>query len=150
MLGVRIIRLLSAAWLLAVALPLATATAGEQSAVAYVQSLYAAEEPQSKARYFPRLDKLWAECYRTEKELGYVCLDFDMFVMGQDAQLSNLRIEQPSGDANKAVVQARFKNFGKEHTVTFDLSHDATGWMIDEMRSGCYILSELLQDQSNC
>jgi hypothetical protein len=73
-----------------------------------------------------------------------------MFVMGQDAELSNLKIEQPSGDASKAVVQAKFKNFGKEHTVTFDLSHDATGWMIDEMRSGCYILSELLQDQSNC
>ena len=73
-----------------------------------------------------------------------------MFIMGQDAALSELQIAQTSGGADKAVVDAHFKNFGKDHTVTFDLGHDAKGWMIDEMRSGCYILSQLLQDQSNC
>jgi hypothetical protein len=27
---------------------------------------------------------------------------------------------------------------------------DKRGWMIDEMRSGCYVLSEALQQKSKC
>ena len=135
--------------LLAVLLP-SPALPGDQHAAAYIQSLYAEEEPLRKARFSPRLDRLWAECYRQESEEGYVCLDFDMFVMGQDAALTDLAITQTSGGADKAVVDAHFKNFGKDHIVKFDLSRDSKGWMIDEMRSGCYILSELLQEQSDC
>ena len=124
--------------------------ADQETATAYIKSLYALPEPQSKARYSPRLEKLWAECYRQEKEQGFACLDFYMVVMAQDTEMSGLKIKQQSGDANKAAVQAKFKNFGEDHTVTFDLLHDDKGWMIDEMRSGCYILTELLQEQSNC
>ena len=31
-----------------------------------------------------------------------------------------------------------------------DLIRDKHGWMIDEMRSGCYVLSEALQQKSKC
>jgi hypothetical protein len=48
------------------------------------------------------------------------------------------------------MVDARFKNLGKDTTVTYDLIRDKRGWMIDEMRSGCYILSEALQRKSKC
>jgi hypothetical protein len=34
--------------------------------------------------------------------------------------------------------------------VTYDLIRDKHGWMIDEMRSGCYVLSEALQQKSKC
>jgi hypothetical protein len=148
----RVALILAAASLTLIALAISTGAvfAKDQSAVAFITGLYALPEPQSKARYSPRLEKLWAECYRQEKEQGFACLDFDMFVMAQDTEMSGLKIEQQSGDANKAVVQAQFKNFGEDHTVTFDLLHDDKGWMIDEMRSGCYILTELLQEQSNC
>jgi hypothetical protein len=45
------------------------------------------------------------------------------------------------------VVDARFKNFGKVTTVTYDLRRDKRGWMIDEMRSGCYVLSRALKGE---
>jgi len=47
-------------------------------------------------------------------------------------------------------VQARFKNFGVETSVTYELVHDQDGWMIDEMTSGRCILSEILEARSTC
>jgi hypothetical protein len=48
------------------------------------------------------------------------------------------------------VVRARFKNFHKPETVTFHLLHDAKGWAIDEIVSGCNILTEHLRGTSTC
>jgi hypothetical protein len=42
------------------------------------------------------------------------------------------------------VVRARFKNFGKDETVIFELIHDDQGWVIDEITSGCNVLTEHL------
>lgn len=49
-----------------------------------------------------------------------------------------------------AVVRARFKNFGKDETVIFELIHDDQGWVIDEITSGCNVLTEHLQGKSTC
>ena len=48
------------------------------------------------------------------------------------------------------MVKAQFKNFDKDETVIFSLIHDQQGWMIDEITSGCNVLTELLQDKSTC
>ena len=37
-----------------------------------------------------------------------------MFVQGNDFELSDIKVEQVSGDAKQAVVRAQFKNFGKD------------------------------------
>jgi hypothetical protein len=130
------------------------AIAAEQSAVAYIEGLYAEAQQQPlelpKVRYSPRLDRLWADCEKSAEAADAICMDFDMLVMGQDVKLSDLKIEQQAGDTPKALIRASFKNFGEAHTVTFDLIHDDKGWMIDEVRSGCYILSDMLQDKSTC
>jgi hypothetical protein len=53
-------------------------------------------------------------------------------------------------DKKSAVVDARFKNFGKMTFVTYELVRGRKGWMIDEMRSGCYLLTEALQQKAKC
>ncbi len=127
------------------------ALAKTQSAVAYVESIYADHEsPGGTARYSPRLQKLWDECYRIAKKNGDACMDFSMIVMGNDALLTDIKVKQIEGGPKAAVVDAYFKNLGKATTVTYDLLHDKQGWMIDEMRSGCYLLSEALQQKAKC
>ena len=68
-----------------------------------------------------------------------------MIVMGNDFDLSDVHAVLIKEDKKSAVVDARFKNFGKATTVTYDLLRDKRGWMIDETPSGCYVLSEALQ-----
>jgi hypothetical protein len=146
----RVLPLAFAALLILATLP-AAATVKQQSAVAYVESIYAdRESPGGTARYSPRLDKLWDECYRRAKKNGDACMDFSMIVMGNDAELTDVTVVQKKGGAKSAIVDAHFKNFGKDTTVTYDLIRDKQGWMIDEMRSGCYVLSDSLQDKAKC
>jgi len=143
--------LIPMAWLLLLACHPSPAMAKPQSAVAYVESIYAdRESPGGTARYSPRLDRLWDECERRAKKNGDACMDFSMIVMGNDAQLTDVRVEQTKTGPKSAVVDAHFKNVGKDTTVTYDLIRDKQGWMIDEMRSGCYVLSEALQDKAKC
>jgi hypothetical protein len=126
----------------------ADALQAEQSAVAYVESIYAdRESPGGTARYSPRLDKLWAECEERAKAAGDACMDYSMIVMGNDALLTDVKIEQKQSGPGTAVVEAHFKNLGTATTVTYDLVHDSEGWAIDEMTSGCTTLSGVLKDE---
>ena len=126
------------------------ALAKTQSAVAYVLSLYDPDALGGTARYTPRTQHLWDECFRIAKKNGDACMDFSMIVMGNDFDLSDVHAVLIKEDKKSAVVDARFKNFGKATTVTYDLLRDRHGWMIDEMRSGCYVLSEALQQKAKC
>lgn len=127
------------------------AFAQDQSAAAYIRSFYPPDDPNApEARYSPRTAALWDQCFRRAEANSDACMDFDMFVQGNDFDLSDLKVEQTSGDAKQAVVKAQFKNFGKDERVIFTLMHDDQGWMIDEIISGCNVLTELLQDKSTC
>lgn len=106
--------------------------------------------PRLHKRYTPRTAKLWDECFAHAEADGDACMDFDMFVQGNDFDLSDIEVEQVSGNAEHAVVRARFKNFGKDETVIFELIHDDQGWVIDEITSGCNVLTEHLQGKSTC
>lgn len=133
------------------ALAMVPAFAQDQSAAAYIRSFYPPDDPNApEARYSPRTAALWDQCFRRAEANSDACMDFDMFVQGNDFDLSDLKVEQTSGDAKQAVVKAQFKNFGKDERVIFTLMHDDQGWMIDEIISGCNVLTELLQDKSTC
>ena len=55
------------------------------TAVAYITARYADKpEPGAKARYSPRIVKLWAACTKKEKKTGDPCMDFDIWVNAQD------------------------------------------------------------------
>lgn len=142
---------LAAAMFGLLALATAPAFAEDQSAAAYIRSFYPPDDPNApEARYTPRTAALWDRCFKRAGANGDACMDFDMFVQGNDFDLSGLKVEQLTGDAKQAVVKAEFKNFGKDETVIFTLMHDDQGWMIDEITSGCNVLTELLQDKSTC
>ena len=126
------------------------AHAKTQSATAYVLSLYDLGELGGTARYTPRTQHLWDECFRIAKKNGDACMDFSMIVMGNDFDLSDVKAVLIKAANRSAVVDARFKNFGKLTTVTYELVRDKHGWMIDEMRSGCYLLTEALQQKAKC
>jgi hypothetical protein len=121
-----------------------------QSATAYVLSLYNPNALGATARYTPRTQQLWDQCFRIAKRNGDACMDFSMIVMGNDFDLSDVKAILIKGDDRSAVVDARFKNFGKMTFVTYYLVRDKSGWMIDEMRSGCYLLTEALQQKAKC
>ena len=142
----------SIAWILVVisGLP-GPASAKDQSAVAYVESIYAdRESPGGPARYSWRTDALWAECEKRERETGDACVDFSMIAQGNDAEISDVKIMQQSGDAKRAVVIANFRNHHDPETVTYTLIHDKRGWAIDEMTSGCNVLTTILKGLSKC
>jgi len=126
------------------------ALAKAQSAADYVLSLYDPAALGGTARYTPRTQKLWDDCFRIAKKNGDACMDFSMIVMGNDFDLSDVTAVPIKDSAMTAVVDARFKNFGKTTTVTYALVRDRHGWMIDEMRSGCYLLTEALQQKVKC
>jgi hypothetical protein len=90
-------------------------------------------------------------CQRPERgRLRAVALRSKRAWRDGDFELSDVKAVLVRGAAKTAVVDARFKNFGKMTFVTYDLVRDRHGWMIDEMRSGCYVLSEALQQKSKC
>jgi hypothetical protein len=121
--------------------------AADMTAAAYVESLYAdPDNPGGDACFSPRLDRLWAECRAMEEETGDACVDYDMFVQGNDFKLTDLTFETNAEEGDTATVTARFKNFGEPATVVFDLLRDDKGWMIEEMTSGCTTLSSQISD----
>jgi hypothetical protein len=61
------------------------ANSADQTAVAFVESTPVS--PGGPARYSPRIDAIWADCEKLEKETGDACLEFSMLVMGNDADV---------------------------------------------------------------
>jgi hypothetical protein len=119
---VAVVSLLSVA-----SLPLAAA---DQPAVAYITARYAdTPEPGAKARYSPRIEKLWAACTKKEKKTGDPCMDFDIWVNAQDWEIKNLKIEPLKSDAKTAGVLASFDNFDRHEDINSASSRTTrAGW----------------------
>jgi hypothetical protein len=142
--------LVAAVSLLSIAsLPLAAA---DQDAAAYITARYADKpEPGAKARYSPRIVKLWAACTKKEKKTGDPCMDFDIWVNAQDWEIKNLKIEPLKSDAKTAGVLASFDNFDRHEDINFRLIKDNKGWMVDDISTGCEMLSDVLKGKpSTC
>lgn len=121
------------------------ARGADETAVAHVEALYAGEWPGKDARYSARILALWEACESRPDAEEEPCLDFDFFVMAQDYDLTDFKLEPLSDDGRIARVKASFVNLGRPTEVVFDLVHDGDGWTIDEMTSGCETLSGLLK-----
>lgn len=126
--------------------------AADQTAVAYVTARYADKpEPGAKARYSPRIVKLWAACTKKEKKTGDPCMDFDIWVNAQDWEIKNLKVEPLKSDAQTAGVLASFDNFERHEDINFRLIKDKKGWMVDDISTGCGTLTDVLQGKpSTC
>jgi hypothetical protein len=85
--------------------------------------------------YSPRLQKLIdADDKRTPKgDIGR--LEFDVFINGQDWELSNINVTTVSRASGRAQVRADFINFKQSTEILFDLVLVGNSWRVDEVRS---------------
>ncbi|MET0181328.1 MAG: hypothetical protein ABW199_00425, partial [Caulobacterales bacterium] len=78
------------------------------------------------------------------KEQEGPVIDFDPLIDGQDFEITDLTVSVEEPPANgRAVVEAKFKNFGEDVQVHYDLVEDG-GWRVDNIRTRSWSLRELL------
>jgi len=69
----------------------------------------------------------------------------------QDWEIKNLKIEPLKSDAKTAGVLASFDNFDRHEDINFSLIKDKKGWMVDDISTGCDMLSDVLKGKiSTC
>ncbi len=82
-----------------------------------------------------------------EGEVGRI--DWDLFVDGQDWQLTELKIEPLSQSATQAEVRATFKNFGEPRDILYTLVLEDGHWRIDDIQETLkprWTMSKILLD----
>jgi hypothetical protein len=82
-----------------------------------------------------------------EGEVGRI--DWDVFVDGQDWQLTELKIVPVSQGPAQAQVRASFKNFGEPRDILYTLVLEDGHWRIDDIQETLkprWTLSKILQD----
>jgi hypothetical protein len=84
----------------------ASARAADESGASYVEVLYAKEWPGTGARYSPSIAALWDACEDRPDAEEEPCMDFDFFVMAQDFDIKDFKVESLSDDGNAARVKA--------------------------------------------
>lgn len=74
-----------------------------------------------------------AEAATPEDEVGPV--DFDVFVNGQDYQVTELTIGEPTPEGEGVSVPVSLKNFGELQSLVFHLIKEGGGWKISDIES---------------
>jgi hypothetical protein len=123
------------------------ASAAEPSAQDFLAAIYAnykgkdskgvlfGTTAQINRLFTPSLARLIdADAKKAAKRNEVGALGGDPFIDGQDWELSDLAIDVKDNGPDKAVATVKFKNFGKDVTITHDLVKTKQGWRIDEIR----------------
>ena len=82
-----------------------------------------------------------------EGEVGRI--DWDVFVDGQDWELTELEIAPVSQDAAQAEMRATFKNFGEPRDILYTLVLEDGHWRIDDIQETLkprWTMSKILLD----
>jgi hypothetical protein len=74
-----------------------------------------------------------AEAATPEDEVGPV--DFDVFVNGQDYQLTDLAIGESSPEGDGVTIPVSLKNFGEPQSLVFHFVKEDGGWKISDIES---------------
>jgi|GEM_PF-2818879 len=83
----------------------------------------------------PSLADLYWWATKIEAEPGESpSLDFDVFVNGNDFEISDLKIRVLSEQADSAIVEAKFNNLGTKTLVLYDMARSNEGWRIANIR----------------
>jgi hypothetical protein len=84
----------------------------------------------------PRLAALFDEDAKFARgEIGR--LDFNYFTGSQDRELSEVAVSgaDVAGSADRRIVSAQFKNFGRPIRIDFEFQRIGDGWFIDDVSS---------------
>lgn len=126
------------------------APAPNEDPAAVVRPLYDRYMPGAPEFQYPNLEDQapWSASLRqamVDQERRFAAMtdgdpegiDFDVFINGQDWQLSDLHVTTDSVvPQSHAVVRASFTNSGTHEDVMYDMVWENGGWRIDNMRSG--------------
>jgi predicted membrane-bound dolichyl-phosphate-mannose-protein mannosyltransferase len=79
-------------------------------------------------------DQYWWATKVTEAPGEAPTLDWDVFVNGNDFEITNLKVRVTAQQPNTAIVEARFNNLGTETLVLYDMARSNAGWRIANVR----------------
>ena len=127
--------------LLAFAVLLGAASARAQPTddpVAQITAIYTAygsgtDDPGYANPYSKRLQALLDADAKATPKGDSGTIDWDVFVNGNDWELTNLRITLERKSATRAEVRARFNNFKEPEDMQFDLLREDGRWVVDDI-----------------
>mgnify|MGYP000141505250 CR=1 FL=1 len=119
--------------------------AAQDSPEQVVRSIYATYEngglgvsptdPDVQHAFSGRMRILLDEERRRIARNGLGLLDFDVFVDGQDFDVSDLKIGKPLVNGDKARLDISLMNMGEPRQFRFHFVREMGGWRIDEMET---------------
>jgi Protein of unknown function (DUF3828) len=127
--------------LLATALAAGAVRAQAQGPADVIRAIYKIYETSQDAQppagvFSKRLQKLIDDDRKQTPADEVGRLDFDVFVNGQDWQLSELTITEASPpQGNHARVIAKFRNSGEPNEIAFEMVKEDSRWVIDDVAS---------------
>jgi hypothetical protein len=92
-------------------------------------------DPNLTPPYSKRLQKLVDDDANATPEGSVGNLDFDVFVNGQDWELSHVKVALVSRDAEHAQVRATFVNLKAPEEIRFFFVREDGSWRIDDIQS---------------
>jgi hypothetical protein len=104
------------------------------SLITAIYATYQDNKPGLPDIYSHRLQSLVDKDLKETPEGMVGRIDWDVFVDGQDWQLSDLKIALVSKSATRAQVRATFKNFDQPSDMLFDLVLEDGHWRIDDIQ----------------
>jgi hypothetical protein len=142
--------------LLALAVLLCAAPARAQPAddpVALITAIYkvyqsSSDNPGYENPYSKRLQALLDADAKATPKGDSGTIDWDVFVNGNDWELTNLRITLERKSATRAEVRARFNNFKEPEDMLFSLIREDGRWVVDDIaatkKGGRWTMSKIL------
>ena len=105
--------------------------------------------PELSGVYSKRLQALIDKDEKETPEGDVGRIDWDLFVDGQDWQLTELKIVPALKEATRAEVRATFKNFGEPRDILYTLVLENGHWRIDDIQETLkprWTMSKILLD----
>ena len=105
--------------------------------------------PEVEGVYSARLQALLDKDAKETPEGEVGRIDWDVFVDGQDWQLTELKIVPVSKEATRAKMRATFKNFGEPRDLLYSLVLEDGHWRIDDIQETLkpsWTMSKILLD----
>jgi hypothetical protein len=100
-------------------------------------------------KYFEKgiADLIWKDAVHSKGEVG--AIDGDPLFDAQDMEIKKFAIKTPRYEADRALVDVTFENFGKPQTITFIVAKGKTGWRIRDIvySEGRTLLAELKENR---
>jgi len=87
-------------------------------------------------KYFEKslADLIWKDAVTSKGEVGVI--DGDPLYDAQDMKITHFAIARPRYEADRALVDATFENFGQKKTITFVVVKASDGWRIRDILYG--------------